>query len=292
MKLSGIRVLAALLTVTALAVAPVFAGAEYEIEVTDHKREKVEMTKLQVEGSNFRMGIAADGRKRPGGSFLFQGDRREGKEPRVVIDDGKGGHIILNQAKMEEIAKAIPPGATPVANPAMIETMRMQAERIADPEARARALEELDKRFGPAGGEDKPQLEYIERGVRDKFGYPSVRYDVMRGEEKIAEVWATDWANLEGGRQTSKAFAEFESFYRSMMETLADAAPMATSMFGGDESPFQKIFELNRFPVATYQYEGGELVRSSVLKSASKVEHEPAVFKVDPNSVEREIGPR
>lgn len=283
--------LVAFATILALAVPAVFAGTEYEIEVTDHKRDKVETTLLQVEGLNLKMGMAAQGRKNPGGSLLFQGDRREGKDPRVIMADGKGGHMVLNQEKIDKIAAAIPPGAAPTMSKDMVEMMRAQAERIADPQARARALEQIDRQYGSMGGEEKPGLEYVERGVRDKFGYPSVRYDAMRGDVKVAEIWATDWANLEGGRQTSKVFTEFEKFYRGLMESLSEATGMG-NMLGGDDNPFQKIFELQRFPVATYQYEAGEVVRSSVLKSARKVEHEPAVFKIDPNSVEREFGGR
>lgn len=286
------RFLTAFTIAAALAVSPLVAGTDYEIEVTDHKRDRVEVTNLQVEGSNLRMGRAAQGRRDAGGSLLFQGDRREGKEPRVIIEDGQGGHMVLNQEKMDQLAKAIPPGAAAAMNPEMVETARAQAERIADPQARARALEQLDQRFGSTGNDQKPSLEYVERGVRDKHGYPCVRYDVMRDGQKIAEVWATDWANLEGGRGASKAFAEFEQFYTGLMDRFAEASGMSAEIFRGHESSFHRIFELNRFPVAVYEYEGSEVVRSSVLKSAQKVEHEPSVFKIDPGSVEREFGSR
>lgn len=289
LTVSTLTVLAAL---AVLAGSPAIAGHDYDIEVTDHKRERVEVTQLQVEGLNFKMGMASQGRRNPGGAMLFQGDRREGKEPRMIIEDGQGGHMIINQAKIEQLAKMIPPGATPMMNEQMMESIRAQAERIADPQARARALEQIEQQYGAMGGGAKPKLRYVERGIREKFGYPCVRYDVFRGDEKIYELWVTDWANIEGGRQTSKAFAEFEKFYTAMMETLSKASGMGDRMFGGDDNPFQKIFELDRFPVATYQYEGGEVVTTSVLKAARKVDHEPGTFKVDPNSVEREFGGR
>lgn len=285
---------------TALSVAvcltamPALAGSELEMEVTDHRRDdRVHLTKIQAEGLDLRIEVAPRGRKSPGGTLLFQGDRREGKEPRVVFLDAEGGHTIINQEKIDGLVEAIPEKAEPFMNEEMIERARAQLEQIADPEARARAREQFEARFGPAGGAESAGtsgVEFVERGVRDKLGYPCVRYDALRDGERVAEIWATDWANLEGGRETGKAFAAFESFYSGLMERLAEVSGFGGVIPGVEDSPFFNVFELERVPVATYEYEDGELVRSTVLKRAGKVDLDPAVFKIPPSSVERQFG--
>lgn len=291
MKSTHSWTLAAVTTVAALTASSVYAGTQYEFEVTDNRRGKTEVTTLQTDGSNLRMGMAAQSRKDQGGAMIFQGDRREGKPPRMIVEDGEGGHMVLTQEKIDQLVGQIPstPQGTPVMSPEMIATARAQAERLADPESRARALELLDQRFGSKDGAAKPSMEYVEKGIREKFGYPCMRYDVLKDGQKIAEVWATDWANIEGGRETSKAFKELEEFYRGLMASLEKATGMS-GMFGGAETSFERIFKFNRFPVATYEHDGDEVVRSSVLKSAKKTDVDPSVFKPAPGSVERSFG--
>lgn len=270
---------------------PAVAGTEYEIEIQDHRKNTVETTLVQADGLNLKMGVPKQGRKKPGGAVIFKGDRREGLEPRLIMMDDQGGHMVINQAKIDQIAKMMPPGGAPVMKPEMMAAARAQIEKIQDPEQRAMALENFERRFGSADGSPAGarNVEWVERGLRDKNGYPAVRYDMMRDGVKVREVWATDWANIEGGRQTSKAFEAFGEFYRGMRESLEKVSGMAPGMFG-DDNPFESIFELDRFPVATYEYDSsGQVVRSSILKSGKKVEHEPGTFKPGPESVERQF---
>ncbi len=285
--------LLATLCLTLLA-APALAGTEYEIEVTNLKKGTTETTLIQADGLNLRIGIAKLNRKDPGGALIFQGDRREGKEPRLIVIDDQGGHMVINREMIDQFAKALPPGAaerSPVVTDAMLEMARRQIENMPDPAARARALEDFERRFGSGDkASSKPETEYVERGIREESGYPCVRYDVMRDGQKMAQICATDWHNLEGGRETGKAFEAFGEFYRDLRESMTAATGLSADMFGGDDNPFQKIFELGRFPVTSDEFENGEKVRSSVLKSGRRAELEPAVFKPGSDSVERKLG--
>ena len=298
MQIPTMKLAAAVLGLTLIA-WPALAGGEYEIEVTDHKKGTTETTLIQAEGDNLRIGVAKLNRKNPGGALIFQGDRREGKEPRLIVLDDQGGHMVINKAMIEQIGAMMPKGPdgrSPVVTDQMLERARRQIEQIADPEARRQALEQFESRFGSGAGgaeeeaESETETEYVERGLHDKHGYPTLLIQAKRGDEKIADLYVTDWKNIDAGRETGKAFEAFGEYYQEMMKAFENASGMDMGLLGRDDAPFQKILELGRFPVESREYENGELVRTSVLKSATQADLDPSVFKPGPDSVERKFG--
>ncbi len=271
-----------------------FAGAEYTLTATNLTTGKTDTTVIKSEGLNLWIGMAKVDRKDMGGALIFQGERPDNKPPRVIILDEEGGHMILTHAKIDALLEMMPSTSgqeqQPFMNEQMLEMARQRAESIQDPETRARALEQLDKMTGGDAGAEGSGTEWVEKGLREKQGYPSVRYDGLRGGVKFAEAWATDWHNLPGGRGTGKAFEAFGDFWEGMTERFSKASGMHFNMLATDDNPFQNIFELGRFPVASDEWKDGEKVRSYALTDAKRVDHDPSVFKPGSDSVERKFG--
>lgn len=286
-----IRPFAALTLLAALIAAPVSAGTETEIEVTDHRRDKIGTMRILVEGLDLRIEQPALTRKTSDQVMIFRGERAN---PRMIFLMGDSEHFVVDRAGLAKVMESqAQPEEGRVMSPEAIERAWKTAERIADPDARARALADLEKRYGPREGEvAAAPIEWVQGAVREKEGYPCVRYDALRGGEKIATVWVTDWANLEGGRQTGQALIALQEFQRELSKLTAESTSTGPGIPKGvGESSAPDLFDYAEgFPVILEEYENGELVKSSVLKSSRKAEPAPGSFKPGAESVESRFG--
>ncbi len=111
-----------------------------------------------------------------------------------------------------------------------------------------------------------------------KAGYPCVKYVVTRDGVMIAELWVTDWSNVEGGQEIMGVFKDMGDFVREMMESVsAGLGPMAGQL---DQGFLGLMSEVDGFPVVTRQFEDdGSLDSESILRSARRQKLDPAEFE-------------
>ncbi len=256
-----------LLAILGLAASALAAGVVYEIEVTDHATAppQTEANQLAAEGRNLKMGIAAGKTKQPG-DVIYRGESRE----MMIVDHDDKSYTVIDQEAIEQLAGQVGQMAAqlqealknvPAEQRAMVE--KMMRERM-PAEAPAR-LAATVRRTGEHG---------------EKAGYPCVKYEVLRGDRLVQELWVTDWDRVEGGEQVRQLFGELAGFFKQMMDAFASAAGDLGGMVGGlGDSVLEVMDEIDGFPVLTRELDGGELESESILRSASRRTLDPAEFE-------------
>ena len=162
-----------------LILSPLFAGVVYEIEVTDHEQSppKTESIEAAVEGRHLKMGIASKGKGKQG-EMIFRGDRRE----MVVVDHENRTYHMMDQAAVDQIGGQLS------------EANRMMQEALKNvPEDKRAMIEQMMKQKMPSHqGSKGAESELKKTSERaDQNGYPCVKYEVIRGGNKIRELWVT-----------------------------------------------------------------------------------------------------
>lgn len=254
-------------TLALLLTAPLYAGVVYEIEVKDHEQSppKTESIQAAVEGRHLKMGIASKGMGSQG-EMIFRGDRRE----MVVVDHEKRTYHLIDEAAVDQIA-----GQLSDAN-------RMMQEALKNvPEDKRAMIEQMMKQKMPAAQApaERPKSELKKTSERaDKNGYPCVKYEVLRGGQKIRELWVTDWSNVEGGSDVVGAFEDMAGFFRELMDSMPSFGGQGGPDFG--DPAFEHMKELGGFPVVTREFgDDGSLEGETVLRSAKRQTIDPDAFE-------------
>ena len=258
-----IRTSAVFLLAAALALTPALAGVVYEIEVKDHQQSpaRVETIQAAVEGRNLKMEIAP-GQSGRRGEMVFRGDRRE----MLVIDHDDRSYHVIDQAAIDGIAGQLG---------ALDKQMEEALKNV--PEDQRAMVEQMMKRRMPQQAPARPAAELRRTGEKATHnGYPCVRYDVLRGGQKIRELWVTGWDNLDGGAGVVEAFEGMASFFQQLNDSLPD--------FGqGDaaaDPAFAYMKEIGGFPVVTREFDDdGLLDKESTLRSARRSTLDPTEFE-------------
>jgi len=269
-----------------LLASPLAAGVVYEIEVTDHAAGEPSTTELAAEGKMLKMSIAP-GRTSGRGEMIFRGDRRE----MVVVDHDDKSYVVMDEATAKQLADQL--GGV---SDQMKEAMKRVEEQLKNVPEDQRAMVEkmLKERMPNMGGNapSRPANEYKRTGQRaTKAGYPCVRYDVLRGGEKVREMWVTDWDNVEGAREVREAMLDMADFFEQIMSSLSESLGGLGPAFGGD-SPFDGLREMDGFPVVVREFDGGELESESTLRSARRRTLDPADFEPPAGYKRRSMGPQ
>ncbi|MEM8933902.1 MAG: DUF4412 domain-containing protein [Acidobacteriota bacterium] len=245
------------------------AGVVFEVETTDHAHDppRSETTQAYAEGRNLKMDIAPSENTDQGrGSAIFRGERGD----MMVIDDDEQSYYVVDQEMVRQIAGEM--GGVSE----QLEMARRELEKHLgdlDPEQR-RALEQA--LGNPAGGaeglfgksaEPSTVRKTGERGTR--AGYPCVRYEVVRGERVVRELWVTDWSRIEGGDEARPAFEAMGGFFREL-----------TGM-GLPSAGFEDLFpDVDGFPVVGRSFgDDGELESEWQLRSSQRRRLDPADFE-------------
>ena len=252
-----------------LILSPLFAGVVYEIEVTDHEQSppKTESIQAAVEGRHLKMGIASKGKGKQG-EMIFRGDRRE----MVVVDHENGTYHLMDEATIGQVAGQLS------------EVQRQVQDALKNvPEDKRAMIEQMMKQKMPSHqGSKGPESELKKTSERaDQNGYPCVKYEVIRGGNKIRELWVTDWSNVEGGSDVVDAFEDMAAFFRKMTESFSGAAGVSlgrgASSGGG---VFEHMKELGGFPVVTRDFnDDGSLEGETALRSAKRQTIDPDAFE-------------
>lgn len=263
----------AVLGLLAVVSVPVAAGVVYEIEVTDHEQSPPTSETIQaaVEGGHLKMGMAS-GRQGRRGEMIFRGDRRE----MVVVDHEDRSYHVMDEETLGQIADQV--------NSAMTQ---MQEALKNVPEDQRAMVEQMMKQRMPAETPKRPETELRKTGERgDKNGYPCVKYEVLRGGQKLRELWVTDWSNVEGGKDVVDTFEDMADFFREMLDSMPEFG-QGSAVEG---SPFEHMKELGGFPVVTREFDDdGSLEGESALRSAKRQAIDPAAFEPPSGYTRREM---
>ena len=270
------RTFVAFLIAAALALTPALAGIVYEIEVKDHEQSppKDGSVEMRAEGRNLSIDVLPGESGRGRGKMIWRGDRRE----MVVVDDDEKSYVVMDKESLGQLAGQAA-GA-----------MGQMQEALKNVPADKRAMiEEMMKRQMPQQAPERPGTELRKTGERATHsGYPCVRYDVLRGGEKIRELWVTDWDNVEGGEDVVEAFESMADFFQEMLDSL----PSFGQGGPATDPVFAHMREIGGFPVVTRTFEGGELEDESTLRSAARRTLDPSEFEPPAGYKRRSMGPQ
>lgn len=286
------RTFAVFLIAATLAVAPTVAGVVFQVETTYHSDSPgVESSEMSVEKPNLKMEISPRRGESDGGDqkdvAIWNGDRRQ----MVVVDHRDKSYIVIDGEAAERLGGQM--------QGQMQQAMKELEKRMEglDPKQREMMEKMLKGKMGAPGaaqGAPKaPQSEFRKSGERaTKNGYPCVRYDVLRGGEKVQELWVTDWSNVKGGADVVDTFKEMADFWQELLDSFSDMMGGAGGFMTTDRSSIDIFSQIDGFPVVTRDFEGGELESETVLESVTERDLDPDAFEPPKGYRLRTMGPQ
>lgn len=294
-KALGLVVFLALFIYAAAAPSPaptLKRGVVYEIETTYHSgspSKGSERSKMSVEKPKVKMEILPDGGSSGGGvkdEVIFNGERRE----MVVVNHHDQSYMVIDSETAGQLG-----GQVQGQMQQAMKDVEKHLEQL-DPKQREMAEKMLKgKPGGPGAVPGAPQpvrSDYRRTGERaTKQGYPCVRYDVFRGEEKVRELWVTDWDNVRGGQDVVDTFKEMASFYDELLDSFEQMTGSG-GFFSADRSPIESLTKIDGFPIVTRDFEGGELESETVLESVTERDLDPDAFEPPKGYRLRTMGPQ
>lgn len=228
-----------------------------KIETRDHSVNppRSYTTDIVAEGQFLKMTIPAVG-DRDGGEMIFRGDRKE----LVIVDHRGKSFMVMDEAAIRGLTARLDQTRTQV------------AEALKNvPEDQRAGMEQLLRQRVPSV-QGKPRAPARVRLVGDRaqvFGYPAERYEVVRDGRKIRELWTTDWANIEGGRDVTRVFTELGEFTHKMTEALSNSVGGQSQAL--DDGVLAALEGVDGFPVGVREYrEDGTIERESALRSTGQ----------------------
>lgn len=234
-----------------LVAAPASPGVVFEIETVASATDTPRMVQAAVEGQNARIRMAGQQ-----SDAIYRGDRHE----MVVINHGNKSFMVLDKAAVEQIASQMS---------RMMEQMQQMMQNM--PEEQRQAMENAMKGRGMSTGAPEPPAELrrtAEQAVQN--GFPTVKYEVLRGGKKTQELWVTPWSNVQGFAEARPVFESMAGFFKDLMSRIPQ---MGAAPEGEAFSYFDRI---DGFPVVTQNFdEAGNPTSKSTLKSV-KSESVPA----------------
>ena len=269
-RANAFHVLYALILLTLA--APLYAGVVYEIEVKDHSQHppKTDSIEMAAEGRHLKMGLTGS-RGGQDGEMIFRGDRREV----VVINERDQVYHVVDRQLIEHFQAQ---GGAAAMDDQLAMARKELKKRLGNltPEQR-RALEgALGQPQGGAEhlfGRDLPESELRKTGERaSRHGYPCVRYDIVRGGEKVRELWITDWSQVEAGGEVRPVFREMASFFAEMMDA-------GLKNRDGEVGFFEFMAEIDGFPIESRGFEDGSLTDEWLLRSSRRQQLDPDAFE-------------
>ena len=221
---------------------------------------------MTVDGRNLKMDIVSPGRSGTG-SIVFHGERRE----MLVVDHDSKSYQVIDQEAIKAIAGQVNQAMSTVEEAlknvpedqrAMVE--KMMKERMPTPPAAAAPKDEVRKT--------------AQRG--EKNGYPCVKYEVLRGDRVVRELWVTDWDNIDGGEEAIEAFQGMAEFFQEMLDAFASSAGGMAGLGDLSGSIMAQMKAIDGFPVVTKEFGAdGSLDGESSLRSAKRRSLDPAEFE-------------
>ncbi|MEO1084451.1 MAG: hypothetical protein AAFY88_09425 [Acidobacteriota bacterium] len=230
-------------TAMSLALAPAAtAGHVYTVTVSDHTKGGVTSTQeMLVEGQNLKMTVASG--DDAGGHLIFRGDRRQ----LLFLDPESMTYMHMDKEIAQSLKERF--GDVNAQRDVAGQQLREKLSHL-DPAQREKLEQFLGTPPGGAGdifGDSPGSLRLEPSSTRaERAGYPTVRWDAYRGDEKFMELWVTDWSNLEGGAEVRRTFEDLGRFWGELVEA---------GMPSEDFEMLEALIRVKGFSVHTLMYE-------------------------------------
>lgn len=239
-------------------------GVELTFETKDMRKKDTAWTqKMYVSGQKVAMQISS-GQSRAA-TMIFRGD----KELAWSVNHEQKEYIEMTKESMDELGQTM--------NSAMAQMKEQMANM--PPEQRAMMEKMLQGQLGGAQGAPPAEsraVTYKKTGEKKTVsGYPCVKYDVLRGKEKVREMWVAPWNGLKDLKETSAAFEAMGKFFQKILESFKDN-PFYKSM----DNPYSGTSELQGFPVVSTEIDNGVPTHEMTLKRIVKTTVSENLFTV------------
>lgn len=293
-------VIAAVLLIAAIALGQTALGQGYVVEtvttgdaVSENGVQKTRMSILAPHFLKIETQSTEDSADGMRDAVLFRGDLRQ----LVFVDYRDRSYAVFDEStvkgvarQMEEVKEQMQGMAIPKA---VLDKM--------PPEERKKLEEAMQQRPGMLPGRadavapDKE--EYARTGtLATRNGYPCVKYDVVRGGEKVRELWVTDWDNVKGGADLQLVLGALSNFVDEMMQAMGEAFGAGEGgafgdAFGNGGGSMDDLLSVDGFPVAVSEWDAGTVTSETVLKSMLRRDMGPEAFD-PPDKFKRKDGPR
>lgn len=225
-----------------------WAGLLVNLETKNLKEEKqVQTMKMYISGKNINMDVMSEEHK---GTTIFRGD----KELFWTIDHEKKEYTEITKEMMDQMGRS------------MGDAMKQMEEQMANmpPEQRA-MMEQMMKGQMMSQAASEPTTLKKTSEKKKISGYSCTKYELLRGTEKVYEMWMTDWKNIKNGKELMAAFQAMSQFFMSLIEASKDS-PFIQEI----DNPYSYANELNGFPVLTRSIEDGVVTYEAMLKGVEK----------------------
>jgi hypothetical protein len=251
------------------------------MEVKDHTASspQAETVQMRVEGRQIKIELASDAHPNMPRGMMYRGDRRE----MIVLDDAHKSYIVIDRQTVQSVSEQYQ------------QAMNQMQEKLKNmPEEQRAVVEKMMKERMPqmsTQAAKRPQSEVRKTGERSvQAGYACEKYEIWQDGKKRLDLWATDWAKVDGGREAKSAFTDLATFVREIQESFTSASG-APGGFGGqfDGSFFAYLDQIDGFPVRTEEFEDGSLAREAVLQSAKRQSPNPADFEIPAGYTQRKM---
>lgn len=132
---------------------------------------------------------------------------------------------------------------------------------------------------GGVQGDEGTEPVLKRAGSGEVNGYPCVKYDVYKGDEKVRQHCVTPWGKIPGGDEMRNAMLGMADFMDLMAESFSNKSGFAGGQVQFERNVFEQLRKLDGFPVQTIDYRDGEVVGGSSLRSSKKQNIDPAQFE-------------
>tara|TARA_B100000809_G_scaffold226496_1_gene238175 strand:+ start:646 stop:1461 length:816 start_codon:yes stop_codon:yes gene_type:complete len=188
---------------------------------------------------------------------IFRGDRKK----MYMVDPATRTYMVFDEQSMEAIGEKMS-SVMADASSQLAKAMEGMTE-----EQKAAMQKYMPNVTPPTQSrEDGPDMQVKKTaGKRTVDGYPCVRYDLLKGGAKEAEMWVTPWSKVKHGKAAYGAYTDMARFMEGMMKALAK-----TPMLSGAANSMSGMGKVDGFPVLIRHFSGGRLESETTFTSFTK----------------------
>ncbi len=251
------------------------AGVALKGQVTDLKDNATTELSMLVEASRLRI----DTRGQDVDSSMIL--RIEGDDYQmIVLDNRRKEYRVMDRKAMAEMGEKI--------SSAMAQ-MQEQLKKMT-PEQRAMMEKLMGKKLGEmmGGGEpaEPPPMSYRETGAATVHGRACKKYDVFRGEEKVAELCAARPESIELGPEEMALFEKMKGVFDDMAKSLRRLPGMTRFQVDFAAKP------VDGFPIQQVVFSEGRPATRFEFRDAARRSFSDADFSTgDARKIESPMGP-
>jgi hypothetical protein len=230
---------------------------------------------IWLDGSKLRMEAAGGSAANRQAAFIFRGD----KKMLWALDGERKTYVQLDQETIDSMRKRIS---------AASQQLEAHMKGMSDKEREM--MQKMMAGFAP-GMEQKSDATpktFVKQTSETKEinGKLAKRVDLMRGKERVGEVWLTDWKSSGVESSDFAAFRELAAFQRGLRESLGTAVSGHYVTEG-----FDVFDQLEGFPLLIRRYVGGKVESETAFTAVSKLDSDGKLFEVPDGYQRTQVAP-